>query len=132
MRKTEFCTPAASVPQFQGHKNIPFPQDLRTHRYPLWEENPIQTHKQINAYSTASLNKSFKIPVMLRPLLSPVPLALLVAKRQAGQFPLLGLHLQDLVFDRVLDDQTDNLAGACLAQTMDAVDGLVFDGGSPP
>lgn len=69
---------------------------------------------------------------MFRALLSPIALALLVAKRQAGQFPLLGLHLQDLVFDRVLDDQTDDLAGARLAQTMDAVNGLVFDGGGPP
>jgi hypothetical protein len=69
---------------------------------------------------------------MLRPLLSPIPLALLVAKRQARQFSLLGLHLEDLVFNRVFDDQTDDLASTRLAQTVDPVDGLVFDGGSPP
>jgi hypothetical protein len=69
---------------------------------------------------------------MLRSLLRPVPLSLLFPKCQTSQPPLLGLHLQDLVLDRVFDDQTDDFAGSRLTETVHAVDGLVFDCGSPP
>jgi hypothetical protein len=79
-----------------------------------------------------SLNKALKITIMLRPLLDPVPLALLLSERQTGQLPLLGLHLEDLVFDRVFDDQADDFARASLAEAVYAVDGLVFDSGGPP
>ena len=79
-----------------------------------------------------SLNKPLKIPIMLGTLLMSIPLTSLLSKSQTGQFPLLGLHFEDLVLDRVLDDQADDFAGAGLAETVHTVDGLVFDRRCPP
>jgi hypothetical protein len=79
-----------------------------------------------------SLDEPLEISEMLRSFLSPVPLSLLFSKCQTSQFPLLGLHLQDLVFYRVFDDQSDYFARSGLAEAVHAVDSLVFDCGSPP
>ena len=49
-----------------------------------------------------------------------------------GQFSLVLLHLEDLLFDRVFRNDFACKDMACLADAIGAVDGLCFRGGIPP